>query len=75
MNKNHAAIYARIIALALRLEPNLTSVMAWLHTIPISRLEDQTAIQLVCRGQGDRVIEFLGSALKEDAQYRVSSSE
>ncbi len=55
--------FDRIVALALHLEPHVPSVVEWLHTVPIPRLGDRTAIELVLLGQGEKVIELLRDAL------------
>lgn len=64
----HGEDLDRIMVLARRLEPNVALLIEWLCTLPISRLDDRTAIELVQLGQGGQVIDLLSSALQEEAK-------
>lgn len=57
----------RVMMLAQRLEPDIASVLEWLHAVPIPRLEGRTAIELIRAGQAERVIALLIDALKREA--------
>jgi len=58
-------IVRRVADLALQIEPDRAAVLEWILHSPLPALDGQTTFELVCHGQGERVVALLGSLLRQ----------
>lgn len=60
-------IVGQVAALALRIEPDRSAVLAWILHSPLPSLGGSTAFELACDGYGERVLALLNDLLAHPA--------